>query len=249
MFLPQTGGVQVKWTSQIEPGRQDYMELYVYSICLGVGVCFHTGQRCLWPHAAGGGGHDIGHIDGGHVDRCSGGHRRSRTAKQGDMPGDVAVQSHGDCLFCGRVRGPGHHLSRDTRPPGQPLAQRAAGGRSARSLIAAALVWVLRKLFPRHAKFQRIKADRRFGRASSAKSSRPSRKKASAKSPTSRRARAIPPRRANRPARRCPNGPPPPSRLCKGVAGSQFYAGQVRLTIHRKSEQSHEPDLNAGPSR
>jgi membrane protein implicated in regulation of membrane protease activity len=126
-------------TSINQPGRQ-IMELYVYSICLGVGVLF-TLASVVFGHFLGG-GHDV-HFDGGHV-TGAGGHAEAGL-QNSDMPGVSPFSPTVIASFVAAFGGLGiifHEISA-TRAVWFSAPLSALGA----FLIAAALVWVLRKLF------------------------------------------------------------------------------------------------------
>jgi membrane protein implicated in regulation of membrane protease activity len=137
MFLPQTGGVGLNGVHQ--PGRQ-IMELYVYSICLGVGFLF-TLASVVFGHMLGG-GHEV-HFDGGHV-TGAGGHAEAGLDNSG-MPGVSPFSPMVIASFVAAFGGLGiiFHEIPATRPVWLSAPLSAVGA----FLIAAALVWVLRKLF------------------------------------------------------------------------------------------------------
>ncbi len=116
------------------------MELYVYSICLGVG-CLFTLASVIFGHSLGG-GHDV-HFDGGHV-TGAGGHAEAGLENSG-MPGVSPFSPTVIASFVAAFGGLGiiFYEIPATRVVWLSAPLSALGA----FLIAAALVWVLRKLF------------------------------------------------------------------------------------------------------
>jgi membrane protein implicated in regulation of membrane protease activity len=116
------------------------MELYIYIICLGVGFVF-TMASAIFGHLLGG-GHGGG-IDGGHVDG-SGGHAEAGFDNS-DMPGVSPFSPMIIAAFVASFGGLGiifHEIPATHNAwLSAPLALVGA------FFIAAALVWLLRKLF------------------------------------------------------------------------------------------------------
>lgn len=116
------------------------MELYVYITCLAAGFVF-TLASVIFGHLLGG-GHEF-HVEGGHVDG-SGGHAEAGL-ENSDMPGVSPFSPTVIASFVAAFGGLGiiFHEIRATHEVwlSAPLALVGA------FLIAAALVWLLRRLF------------------------------------------------------------------------------------------------------
>jgi membrane-bound ClpP family serine protease len=116
------------------------MELYVYSICLGVGFLF-TLASVVFGHLLGG-GHEV-HIDGGHVEGA-GGHAEAGL-ENNDMPGVSPFSPTVIASFVAAFGGLGiiFYEIPATRAIWLSAPLSAIGA----FFIAASLVWMLRKLF------------------------------------------------------------------------------------------------------
>jgi hypothetical protein len=129
--------VEVNWKQQT---GKAFMELYVYSICLGVGFLF-TLASVVFGHLMGG-GHEV-HFDGGHVEGA-GGHAEAGFDNS-DMPGVSPFSPTVIASFVAAFGGLGiiFYEIPATRPVWLSAPLSAIGA----FFIAAALVWTLRKLF------------------------------------------------------------------------------------------------------
>ena len=128
------------------------MELYVYSICLGVGVLF-TLASVVFGHMLGG-GHDV-HFDGGHV-TGAGGHAETGL-QNSDMPGVSPFSPTVIASFVAAFGGLGIIFHEIPATRAVWFRRAVVGGWRVSDCRGAGLGAA--QTFSRHAKFQRIKAD------------------------------------------------------------------------------------------